>query len=502
MLRRCFASSTRHASPSFLRHLKTLESKGSSLGAHATMSNVESKDHGGAKACPFLTEHPLLSRTATNESNARSYNRRFPISVEKASGALVYDAEGNEYLDALAGAGTLNLGHNHPKLVEEAQKFLASGAPQQLLDLSNPAKDRFMTALLNVMPEQLKDKVRIQFTSPAGTDVVEAALKMAKRVTGRGNILCFSGAYHGHTQGSLALMGNLSSKEGIQNLMPGVHHLPYPYEYRCPFGIGKEGHVVIAEYIERLLNDVESGIVKPAAIIIEPIQGEGGVIPAPPEFLQRLRRITEEQGILLIVDEIQSGIGRSGKVFAFEHAGIAPDMICLSKGVGGGHPLGCVVYRTDTIDDSAWGPGKHAGTFRGSLLSMVCGARGLELLAEEKLPERAAALGDKAMKHLRSVAKEAPIVGDVRGTGLMLGVELVDCNAKPDHLGSFPPSGDLAADVQMRCFSRGLIIERGGRHGCVLRILCPIVTTDAQLDEMLEIFGESIIEASKAHTAK
>lgn len=229
-----------------------------------------------------------------------------------------------------------------------------------------------MEELLNTLPQSYHGKTKIHFCSPSGSDAVEAAIKLCKTATGRENIIAFHGAYHGMTHGTLSLMGNLEPKQDIAGLTPYVHFLPYPYSYRCPFGLKDEQSIDInIQMISRLLKDPESGIKKPAAIILEPVQGEGGVIPAPVKWLKAIRELTKELDIPLIVDEVQCGIGRTGYLYAFEKAGIDPDVIVLSKALGGGLPISVILYKSylDT-----WKPGAHTGTFRGNVLAMVAGS--------------------------------------------------------------------------------------------------------------------------------
>ncbi|PLN76754.1 aspartate aminotransferase family protein, partial [Klebsiella pneumoniae] len=281
----------------------------------------------------------FLARQAEFESNVRSYPRKLPLAITKAEGVWLTDADNKQYLDCLAGAGTLALGHNHPDVLQSIQSVITSGLPLHTLDLTTPLKDRFSEYLLSCLPGEGKEYC-LQFTGPSGADAVEAALKLAKKYTGRTAVISFSGGYHGMTHGALSVTGNLSPKAAVNGMMPEVQFMPYPHLYRCPLGIGGEAGVkALTYYFENLINDVESGVRKPAAVILEAVQGEGGVNPAPVEWLQRIRKVTEEHGILLIVDEVQAGFARTGKFFAFEHAGIQPDIIVMSKAVGGGLPL-------------------------------------------------------------------------------------------------------------------------------------------------------------------
>ncbi|PTM58274.1 2,4-diaminobutyrate 4-transaminase [Desmospora activa DSM 45169] len=305
-------------------------------------------------------EH-YLAQQERWESNARSYPRRIPLAIREASGIHVTDVEGNLYFDCLAGAGTLALGHNHPLVIEAIQQVLADNGPLHTLDLTTPTKNAFIEELLSCLPQAFARRAKIQFCGPAGTDAVEAALKLVKTATGRRSIFAFHGAYHGMTHGSLALMGNTAPKEHVGGLMPDVHFLPYPYSYRCPFGQGGDkGAETGSRFIQRLLDDPESGITVPAGMIMETVQGEGGAIPAPDHWVQNIRLLTQERNIPLIIDEVQTGFGRTGKWFAFEHADITPDVLVLSKAIGGSLPLAVVVY-DESLD--AWSPGAHSGTF-------------------------------------------------------------------------------------------------------------------------------------------
>ncbi len=304
-----------------------------------------------------------LARQAEFESNVRSYPRKLPLAIAKAQGVWITDVENNQYLDCLAGAGTLALGHNHPDVLQSIQNVITSGLPLHTLDLTTPLKDRFSDYLLSLLPGEGKEYC-LQFCGPSGADAVEAALKLAKKHTGRSGVISFSGGYHGMTHGALSVTGNLSPKAAINGMMPEVQFMPYPHEYRCPLGIGGEAGVkALTYYFDNLINDVESGVRKPAAVILEAVQGEGGVNPAPAEWLQRIRKVTQEHGILLIIDEVQAGFARTGKLFAFEHAGIEPDIIVMSKAVGGGLPLAVLgIKKSSTPGNRATTPAPSAAT--------------------------------------------------------------------------------------------------------------------------------------------
>lgn len=437
---------------------------------------------------------PLLERQAARESNARSYPRRIPLALKQAHGLYVLDTREQLFMDCLAGAGTLALGHNHPCTLAAMRATLDSGVPLHTLDLTTPVKDLFVETLFNALPPSFAAQARIQFCGPTGADGIEAALKLAKIATGRKGIFCFSGGYHGMTHGALSLMGNLGPKQLPGSLMPDVQVLPYPYDYRCPFGLGGEAGIDAGlNYIEQLLTDPESGVALPAAVVVEVVQGEGGVIPTPTRWLQGLRKLTREQGVVLIIDEVQSGIGRTGRMFAFEHAGIEPDILVISKAVGGGLPLAVMVYR-DELD--VWKPGSHAGTFRGNQMAMAAGTATLRHIQANGLVANAEHMGEYLMARLREIQRDFPCIGDVRGRGLMVGVEIVSTVPGQARV----PAGDgvLAKAVQQQCLREGIILELGGRHGAVVRFLPPLTIGTEEINLLLEKFQRALQNALSA----
>ncbi|PJN01954.1 aspartate aminotransferase family protein [Streptomyces sp. CB01201] len=444
---------------------------------------------------PAMTAPPgahegILRRQSLRESAARTYARSLPIVPVRARGLTIEGADGRRYLDCLSGAGTLALGHNHPVVLEAIRTVLDSGAPLHVLDLATPVKDAFTTELFATLPRELAENGRIQFCGPAGTDAVEAALKLVRTATGRTGMLAFTGAYHGMTAGALAVSG------GARDVQ--VTRLPYPHNYRCPYGIGGErGAEIAARWTENLLDDPKGGVPAPAGMIVEPVQGEGGVNPAPDAWLRRMREITARRSIPLIADEVQTGVGRTGTFWAVEHSGIVPDVMVLSKAIGGSLPLAVIVYR-DSLD--AWKPGAHAGTFRGNQLAMAAGAATLAYVREHRLAERAAVLGARMLGQLQGLAADHPCIGDVRGRGLMIGVELVDPEREDLSSGSPPPPApDLAAVVQQECLRRGLIVELGGRHSSVVRLLPPLTLTDEQAVAVLDRLADALAAARAPH---
>ncbi|MDU0205903.1 MULTISPECIES: aspartate aminotransferase family protein [Paenibacillus] len=437
-----------------------------------------------------------LESQSQRESNARSYPRRLPIAIQEAEGIYVKDMDGKVYYDCLAGAGTLALGHNHPVVVDAIKQMLDSKRPLHTLDLTTPLKEQFVDELFASLPEEFAKNARIQFCGPTGGDAIEAAIKLVKTATGNRSILSFQGGYHGSTHAAMSLSGTLGQKEKVNGLIPDVHFMPYPYAYRCPFGVGGEQtHELSSRYIENLLDDPESGIVSPAGMIFEVVQGEGGSIPAPVEWLREMRRITQERNIPLIIDEVQTGLGRTGKLFAFEHAGIIPDVLVLSKAIGGSLPLSVVIYNSKL---DVWKPGAHIGTFRGNQMAMAAGLATLKFIKEHDVPGNVEKLGQHLRNHLNELKLDVNCIGDVRGRGLMVGVEIVNAKAALDQLGHYPQYPELARRIQQECFNRGLILEVGGRHSSVMRFLPPLIVTQQQLDEIARLFSEAVHAACAA----
>ncbi|MCF2533059.1 diaminobutyrate--2-oxoglutarate transaminase [Yinghuangia sp. KLBMP8922] len=429
-------------------------------------------------------------RQARRESAARTYARSLPIVPVRARGMTVEGADGTRYLDCLSGAGTLALGHNHPVVLEAIRGVLDAEAPLHVLDLATPVKDRFVEALFDTLPPEFARDARIQFCGPAGTDGVEAALKLVRTATGRRGVLAFTGAYHGMTAGALAVSGDTAIREAIGPGADEVTRLPYPHAYRCPFGAGgAEGARLAARYTETLLDDPSGGVAAPAAMILEVVQGEGGVVPAPDGWMREMRRITDERGIPLVVDEVQTGLGRTGAFWAVEHSGVVPDVMVISKAVGGSLPLAVVVYRGDL---DRWWPGAHAGTFRGNQLAMAAGTATIGFIRENRLDEHAARLGARLTAGLRELMAAHDEIGDVRGRGLMIGVEIVDPHAAVGRDGVLPPAPELAAAVRAEALDRGLIVELGGRHGTVVRLLPPLTMTESQADAVLQRLADAV----------
>lgn len=432
-----------------------------------------------------------LNYLAEVESSARTYASTFPRMFTSAKGAWVSDSEGREYLDCLSNAGTLALGHNHPEVKDAVRTFLESDHLQQALDLATPAKYAFVKQLFSLLPEELRTNGKIQFCGPTGADAVEAALKLTKHHTDRPGILAFQGGYHGMTAGALAAMGNLRPK--ASQWLSGVHFMPYPYALRCPFGTdGSQTDKLSIDYLRNVLSDPESGVTRPAAVIVEVVQGEGGCIPASAHWLRELRHITRQHDVALIVDEVQTGLGRTGHMFAIQDAGIVPDVLVLSKAIGGGYPMSVMIYhkRLDT-----WLPGMHAGTFRGNQIGMVAGTVAMQIIQRDGLAGQAARRGELLMAGLQRIAHDFPFLAEVRGRGLMVGVEVAYTDSA---LRPAPADAALAKAIKKQCFEQGLILETGGRHGAVLRFLPPLIITESEIGAVLDRFESSVRKASGA----
>ncbi len=434
------------------------------------------------------------ARGHRRESSARTYSRRLPIALVGGAGVHVRDSAGRVYLDCLAGAGALALGHGHPAVVAALRDALDSGIPLTTLDLDTPLRDAFVETLFAVLPPALRGG-RIQFCGPTGSDAVEAAVKLARTATRRSGAIAFGGAYHGMTQGALALSGAHAPKAALGALGADVQHLPFPSSYRCPFGEGGERSAELcARALRWALTDTHSGILPPAAILVEPVQGEGGVHPAPASFARALRTAAGEAGSVLIADEVQTGLGRTGSLWGSDDIGLDPDVLVLSKAIGGGQPLAVIVYR-DGLD--AWEPGAHAGTFRGNQLALAAGAATIRHVVDHDLPARAASLGERLLDGLRERTAGLPVVGDVRGRGLMVGVELVDPE-RADADGLPQPDGRLASAVQRAMLDLGVLVEIGGRDGAVVRFLPPLIIEAEHVERIAETFGKAVWSAWRA----
>jgi diaminobutyrate-2-oxoglutarate transaminase len=425
----------------------------------------------------------LLAKQAARESNARVYPRHLPIAIADAAGSFVRDVDGNVFIDFLNGAGVLPLGHNHPELVQAATEQL--GVFVHGLDFPTPVKDAFIEAQLSMLPAGMRGRTKVHFCGPTGANAVDAAVKLCKTATGRGDVISFQGGFHGTTHAGMALSGLVANKEPVGNGVPGVHFFPYSSCSRCPVGLTPQTCTVnCVRYLEQALADPNGGIPLPAAVVLEMVQGEGGVVPAHPDFVARVRALTRSLDIPLVVDEVQTGCGRTGTWFAFEHYGIEPDVIIASKALSGiGTPVAIIMYdqRLDT-----WAPGAHTGTFRGNQLAFAAGVETIRIFGRDDVLGNVRRRGEQVAGALAGL-RDNPWVREVRGRGLMWGIELADpLDGRA--------CGELARQVQAAALRRGLILELGGRHDCVVRILPPLNVTAEVIDTACSILLDALAE--------
>jgi len=421
-----------------------------------------------------------LNYQFSHEGSAVSYPKGMPMALRQAKGATVEDVDGNIYIDFFGGAGVMMVGHSNPEVIQAVRDQI--GELTHALDFPNPSRRKLVEALSEVLPDGLD---RIFFGGPTGSDAVETAVKLAKYNTRRYPIIAFEGSYHGMTAGALSLSSGCFFKEDFLPLIPEVHFAPYAYCYRCPFGKKPETcDFECAKYVDHILEDPHSGVVKPAAVIVESIQGEGGSIVPPEGFIPKIREICDKHEVLMIDDEIQAGLCRTGKMFACDHTDTIPDIMTMSKALGGvGFPISAVAYKEKL---NTWPAGKHIGTFRGNVIACAAGAAALNFMVKNKLAEYALNLGAKMLSMLKELEKDSKIVGEARGKGLMLGVELVRDKATKE------PAPELAKRVRTLCHQRGLLIEIGGHYFNVARFLPPLVLTEELAKKGIEIFADSI----------
>lgn len=427
-----------------------------------------------------------LEYQAAHEGSAVSYPRAMPMAIRRARGATVEDMDGNIYIDFFGGAGVMNVGHANPMVSEAASKQLSELTHS--LDIPNPARKALVEMLLTLLPRELN---RIFFGGPTGSDAVEAALKLARSNSKRYPLIAFEGGYHGMSAGALSLSSGLVFKEDFLPLLPEVHFVPYAYCYRCAFGRKPDScGLECAQYLEHVVEDPHSGVGRPAAIFVEAIQGEGGSIVPPDEFIPRVRAVCDRHEIQMVVDEIQAGFCRTGKMFSIEHTGTVPDVMTMSKALGGiGFPISAIAYK-GKLD--TWPGGKHIGTFRGNVLAFAAGCEALNFMVQNRLAEHALKLGRVMLSCLKELEKDSKVVGEARGKGLMLGVELVRDKATKE------PAPGLAGQVRAICHRHGLLIEIGGHYGNVARFLPPLILTEEMARKGIELFSEAVRTAEKS----
>jgi 4-aminobutyrate aminotransferase len=423
----------------------------------------------------------ILSRDARFISP--SYTRLYPLVAARGNGAVVEDPDGNLFLDFTSGLGVLGTGHCHPRVVEAVRAQAGDLLHMSSTDFYNTLQPALAERLGALCPGEEPKKVSC---GNSGTEGVEAAVKLARHRTGRQYVISFYGSFHGRTYGALSLTASRASqRRGFSPLLPGVVHAPYAYCYRCPLGGSPQAcDADCAGWIEETIFRHEVAPEEVAAVVVEPIQGEGGVIVPPDGFLQRVEETCRRHGILLVADEVQTGMGRTGRMLAVSHAGIVPDVVALAKGIASGLPLSATVAPASVM---TWPPGSHASTFGGNPVACAAAMATLDLL-EESLVENAAAAGRRLMEGLSGLMEKHPLIGDVRGKGLLAGFELVRDRATRERA-----AGERDRLVR-RCFEKGLLLLPAGTN--TVRLLPPLIVAPAQVETALSIIDDALEEVS------
>lgn len=407
------------------------------------------------------------------ESQVRSYCRNFPTVFTTAKGSFLYDEDGKEYIDFFCGAGGLNYGHNNEYIKEKVLEYLQSDGVMHALDMYTAPKREFLEFYEEKILKPRGLNYKIQFPGPTGTNAVEAALKLARKVTGRNNVFAMMGGFHGMTLGSLALTTDASSRAGAGVPLYNVTHIPAPYMFP---------ELDTIHYMETLLTDDHSGVEKPAAIVLETVQADGGINPFPVEWLQRVRALCDKYDILMIVDDIQVGCARTGWFFSFERAGIVPDIVTQSKSIGGyGMPFALVLIKPEL---DIWSPGEHNGTFRGYQLSMVAAKAGLEVMLNERVEDKVRGQEKIIAQYMDEITALDPARVRTRGIGFIWGVDLYHCD----------PEGKASKQVLDLCFQNGLIVERVGRGNAVVKVMPDLLIGEATLRRGLDILKSAVAQ--------
>jgi len=431
---------------------------------------------------PGPNARSLLERQKRVDSNALVYPLQVPLAPERGLGATVMDVDGNYYIDFGAGAGVMNAGHSHPDVVEAIKA--QSGKIIHALDFPGLPRVMLSEKLVQIAPGEMQGKSKVFLCGPTGADAIEAAVKLGKYHSQKPGVISFEGGWHGVSGSGLAATGKKSYKEKFLPLMPEVYIVPYAYCYRCAFGLNHPScDLQCAKYLEHIIRDPDSGATSPGSVLIEPIQGEGGVVVPPDGYLREVRRICTKYGLILIMDEIQTGFARTGRMFSCQHWDVAPDIMTISKTMGGSLPLAGLLIREEF---DTWPSGSHVGTFRGNLLSCAAGLATINFIEKNELASRARQLGEKAMDRLKEIAERSRFIGDVRGKGLFMGVEFVEDKKTKE------PALKIIDEMQKKCFQRGLLLWRGGRWNNLARIMPPLVITEGLLNQGMSIFEEAL----------
>jgi 4-aminobutyrate aminotransferase len=444
--------------------------------------------YGPKLVCPLPGPKARAAVEADHRLISPSYTRSYPLVAKRGRGMRIEDPDGNEFLDFAAGIAVVSTGHCHPEVVAAIQKQAAELIHISGTDFYNEALTDLATRLSAVAPMPGPHRF---FYGNSGAEAIECALKIARYHTGRQQIISFFGAFHGRTMGALSLTGSKpQQKRRFAPLVPGVTHVRYPYVYRGCKGNAQEEEAFsleCARYIEEKLFKTTVAPEEVAAIFIEPIQGEGGFVPAPANFLRELRAICNRHGILLVADEVQSGCGRTGQWWAIEDSGVEPDIVCIAKGIASGMPLGICMTRAEIMD---WAPGSHASTFGGNPVSIAAALATMDILEREAIGN-AARVGEFMLERLRGWKQSHPSIGDVRGRGLMIGIEIVKDKATRE------PAVELRNRVETLAFERGLIVLGCGETS--LRLSPPLIVSREEATVALDILEEVLTQAEKEH---
>jgi len=401
-----------------------------------------------------------------------------PVTVEQASGCIITDTEGREYLDCFSGIAVCNAGHGHPKIVDAAHRQLDKLIHCCTYVYYNPRAAELARNLAQITPGALQKS----FFGNSGAEALEGAMRLAKQFTNRTELVCLTMSFHGRTVGTLSITGNYSRKKGGGPYLSGIAFAPAPYCYRCPFKLEyPQCGVACAEFLEQVFRYQTAGGV--AAFIAEPVLAEGGIIVPPPEYFKTAMEIVRDNGAIFIADEVQSGFGRTGKLFAIEHYDVEPDIMCMAKGIADGFPLGAFIARPDIAE--AFTPGDHLSTFGGNPVSCAAAMANIDVMSDERLPQNATVRGDELMNSLLEFKEKYSLVGDVRGKGLMIGIELVKDNNKT-------PAPEEARQVRKLCREAGVLIGIGGVFGNVLRLQPPLVLTAEEAQRALDVLEKSL----------
>jgi len=415
-----------------------------------------------------------------HELMAPTFGRYTDLVVDTAEGSWLHTIDGRSVLDFTCGIGVTNLGHRHPAVVKAVHEQV-----DRLWHVSGTAHHPQLVAAAEALVSVAPPGLNSVFFCNSGAEAVEGALKLARRATGRTEIIAFLGAFHGRTYGAVTLTASKARYHaGMGPFLPGVHHVRYPYCFRtCSHGPGEPCPIAAGEELELLFRTLVPAD-SVAAIVVEPIQGEGGYVVPPAAFLPRLREICDAHGIMLVADEVQTGFGRSGRMFAVDHSGVVPDIMCVAKGMGNGLPIGAIVAKRSVM--ARWHPGEHGTTFGGNPVACAAATAVIETLRKERLPERAAALGERVLQRARGWRADHPRLADVRGRGLMIGLEFMEGRL---------PAPELTQRILHAALERDLLLLTCGVDENVIRLIPPLTITEQELEKGMDVLEASITAA-------